>query len=60
MGLLDTAKVILTGGSEVDLSPTNFDTPFRCDNCDNRFETEIRAGTTTTCPECGSEAVTRV
>lgn len=59
MGLVDTARVILTGSSETDLSATNFDTPFRCEDCNSQFETEIRPNKTVTCPECGSENVNR-
>lgn len=55
MALKETLKVVLTGGSgSIDTSPTNFDTPFVCQNCGSRFETEVRVETETTCPDCGS------
>lgn len=61
MALTDTLKVILTGGSESpDLSATNFETPFECENCGSRFETEVRVNRDTTCPDCGSTNVERV
>lgn len=61
MAFTDTLKTILTGSAgDTDLSATNFETPFECENCGSRFETEIRASQPTTCPECGATDVARV